>query len=396
MSTHATIAKILWRYKQREELTEEELAELRLWLMESPENEQLFSDLSDTGKWDKEVSKWKEKDPEATWSRILKRVESISPEVFRKKRERGRYLIAASVLFILFSTGLYYRLSKKQTKVSPEVTEQAKAKDILPISGGAILTMSNGNAMTLDSLTAGMHTTDQGTEIKKTDSQALAYKTTGITGSEEKFNTLTTSKGNQFHLVLSDGTNVWLNATSSLRFPVSFTGPTRKVELTGEGYFEVTKNKEKPFIVDIGKSISVRVLGTHFNIKAYDDEATTKVTLMEGSVSVRNTKDSTIIKPDQTLQIDDHGNLKIETANAEQVMAWRNQIFWFKNASFEEVMRQLSRWYPMDVIYKGEVKDSYTGILPAKLPLSNVLHILEKGGNVHFTIDSGRKVTVEP
>jgi transmembrane sensor len=396
MSSSTTIVKILWRYKQREELSEEELAELRLWLMESPRNEELFDELSNAAKWDKEIEKWKGKDPDPTWNKITKRLESISPESFKKKRESGRYLIAASVLFIMLSAGLYFLLVKNQTKKLPVIAEKSQVKEILPSGGGAILTLSNGNAMALDSLSAGMQTKQDNIVILKTDSEALAYKTTAATVGEEKFNTLTTSRGNQYHLVLSDGTSVWLNATSSLRFPVSFNSPERKVELKGEAYFEVTRNKEKPFIVDIGKSTSVRVLGTHFNVKAYPDELVTGVTLLEGSVTVNNSKDSVKVKPDQTLRINNQGKLNIEKANLEQVMAWRSKLFWFKNASFGEVMRELSRWYEMDVFYKGDIRESYTGILPGNLPLSNVLHILEKGGNVHFTIDSGSKVTVEP
>lgn len=386
----------MWRYKQREELSEEEVAELRLWLMESPRNEELFDELSNSAKWDKNIEKWKGKDSDATWNKISKRLESISPEAFKKKRERGRYLIAASVLFIILSGTLYFVLIKNQAKNLPIVAEKSKVKEILPSRGGAILTLSNGNVMVLDSLSAGMQTKQANTVILKTDSQALAYKTTTASVGVEKYNTLTTSKGNQYHLVLSDGTNVWLNATSSLRFPVSFDGPLRRVELKGEAYFEVSRNKEKPFIVDIGSSTSVRVLGTHFNVKAYPNELTTNATLLEGSISVTNGKDSAVIKPGQEVRLNEQGQFGIVTANEDQVMAWRNKLFWFKNDSFEKVMRELSRWYEMDVVYKGEIKESYTGILPDNLSLSNVLHILEKGGNVHFTIDTGNKVTIRP
>jgi len=248
----------------------------------------------------------------------------------------------------------------------------------------------------LNSIRSGKVAHQGNIDIIKTDSAALNYQGSGNNSVDIKYNTLSTPKGSQYSLMLPDSTKVWLNALSTLRFPASFSGPLRKVELNGEAYFEVTGNKNKPFIVQTSRLMSVRVLGTHFNVIAYLNEPVTKAELFEGSISASNGRDSTLIKPGQEVLLNQNGRFSVTAANLEQTTAWRNRIFWYKNAPFDEIMRQLSRWYDMEVIYKEQVNQSYTGILPTNLPLSSVLKILEKSGNVHFTIGEGNKVMVSP
>jgi transmembrane sensor len=396
MSANTSIVKVLWRYKQREDLSEDELSELKQWLEESPEHEQLFADLSDTEKWDKEIAQWEATDPNATWNKISARVKGISPELLNRKTNRRSYLTAASILFIVLMTIAYLWMFKKHGD-SPVKSAQVQNQPVIaPAKGSAILIVSNGNVIPLDSLQVRMSNEQGTTEITKTDSNTLTYKTKSKASANSGYNTLTTPKGSQYHVILSDGTSVWLNALSSLKFPVEFSGSFRNVELAGEAYFDVVKNKEKPFIVETARSLSVKVLGTHFNIKAYPDDKSIDVTLLEGSILAGNKQDSAKVKPGETLSLNTQDKITIKSANLEQVSAWRSRLFWFNRNSFEEIMKDLSRWYDIDVHYKGEIKDTYTGILPVNLPLSDVLGILGKGDNVHFTIEDGNKVTVQP
>jgi ferric-dicitrate binding protein FerR (iron transport regulator) len=210
------------------------------------------------------------------------------------------------------------------------------------------------------------------------------------------YNTISTPKGGQYQVTLSDGSKVWLNAASSLRFPATFSGKERKVELTGEGYFEVAHNKKMPFHVTVN-DLDVEVLGTHFNINAYADESAIKTTLLEGSVKVVKGNETKIIEPGEQASVttsEDEINVK-QQVDLEQVVAWKNGIFQFERADIESVMRQISRWYDIDVDYHGRVSEHFGGTISRDVNISDVLKMLEMTGGVNFKID-GKKVIVMP
>lgn len=364
--------------------------------MASTLHEDLFDDLSNTAKWDQDIAERLAKDSNATWKKIKERVEEMSPGEAKQKGKIGwRQFSAAAAIVILFAGVIYYRNSKKPIVFDSQSSQKVRFKnEILPASGTAFLTLSDGSVIQLDSAKEG-ELAKQGTvTVIKTDSGQLNYKARTNGDGAMGFNTLTIPRGSQYQVVLPDGSKVWLNAASSLSYPVAFTGADRSVALIGEAYFEIAKNKEKPFRVEVSGSV-VRVLGTHFNVNAYPDELVTKTSVLEGSVAVKYGKDSTIVKSGEEMRLNRQRQINLTPINAEQVIAWRDKLFWFQGASFEQIMRQFSRWYNIDIVYQGKVSQTFTGILPCNLPLSNLLSILEKGGNVQFTIE-GKKVTVRP
>jgi ferric-dicitrate binding protein FerR (iron transport regulator) len=227
----------------------------------------------------------------------------------------------------------------------------------------------------------------------------LKYNADGSAVNAVAYNTITTPKGRQFQMTLPDGTRVWLNAGSSLRFPTVFVGNERKVEVTGEGYFEVAKNAAKPFRVSINNETEIEVLGTHFNVNSYSNETSIKTTLLEGSVRVKTQvagkKSEVIIAPGQQAQLT-AGNLKVaNNVDLSEVMAWKNGVFNFHNATLEEVMRELERWYDINVVYeKGVPQIEFVGKMGRDLSLAKVLRGLEMS-EVHFRLE-GRTLIVMP
>jgi len=220
------------------------------------------------------------------------------------------------------------------------------------------------------------------------------------------YNTITTPRGGQYQVMLSDGSKVWLNAASSLHFPTSFTGQQRIVELTGEAYFEVAhvsavgeKNK-LPFIVKIitasGARREVEVLGTHFNINAYNDESVVKTTLLEGSVKMTQESGSTLLIPGQQAQLNSNGDVNIlKDADMDEAIAWKNGMFQFKKVDIKTIMRQIARWYDVDIEYQKNVDEKFYAEISRNTNVSNVFRILEETGGVHFVIE-GKKVVVLP
>jgi hypothetical protein len=273
--------------------------------------------------------------------------------------------------------------------------------DIAPGKQGAILTLADGRTVVLDSLGNGVVASQGGTKVVLNNGR-LAYNTEGAATAEPAYNTMTTPKGRQFQVTLPDGTKVWLNAASSLRYPTAFTGKERTVDVTGEAYFEVApmlsgSGDRMPFIVKINDATQVQVLGTHFNINAYKDEATINTTLLEGSVRIVNGGEKAILRPGQQAQTGLSTRIKIVAdANVEKVMAWKNGVFDFQDATLEEVMRQLQRWYDIDVVYeKGIPKLEFIGKMGRDLSLAEVLGGLQLS-KVHFRLEEGRRLVVLP
>lgn len=298
--------------------------------------------------------------------------------------------VAASVL-VVFGLGTLF-LFQKENQIPEKGVAAKVAQDKEPGKTGAILTLSNGSKIILDSVGNGLLANQKNTIVSKKNG-GIVYKTGS--GAQMVYNTMTTPRARQYNLELADGTRVWLNASSSITFPTSFTGKERKVAITGEVYFEVAKDRTKPFRVSFN-GMQVNVLGTHFNVNAYDDEATVNTTLLEGSVLITEKNKKILLKPGQQAQKQKSGAIAVnDNVNLEEVMGWKNGVFYFENANLQLVLRQLSRWYDVDVVFeKGVPSRTFEGEIQRDLQLSQVLKILEKN-KVHFKIE-GKTLRVMP
>lgn len=311
---------------------------------------------------------------------------------------RSRWGWAAAAILILLGTGSYFLFFNRSQKQIVATQQQSFKNDVAPGRTKAVLTLADGSKIILDSAKTGQLAVQGKTTVMNHDG-SITY--TGKTTLDLLYNTLATGRGEQSPpLTLSDGTKVWLNNASSIRYPVAFTGAERKVEITGEAYFEVATDKNKPFRIDIKGKGEVEVLGTHFNINAYDDEPTINTTLLEGSVKVnaqeRDSPESVILKPGQQVQQSKENHLsKLDNVDLDEVVAWKNGSFQFKGASIQTVMRQLSRWYDVEVNYEGAIPEHrFVGKVGRDYNLSEVLAVLG-ASDVHFKIE-GQRIIVRP
>lgn len=308
------------------------------------------------------------------------------PPLFR--RLRLPLGIAASIL-VIFSIG--YLLLPARRK-EPEIARQQQA--ISPGRQAASLTLANGKKIFLSDQQAGQVVQEAGLSISKTSNGELVYEVIGSKDQAHGFHTLTTSNGETYRVRLPDSSTVWLNAASSLKYPVSFkNSSTRVVQLSGEAYFEIYKDRRHAFIVR-SRGQEVEVLGTHFNINAYHDEPGIKTTLLEGSVRLKSERGaSRMLKPGQQAELTD-GKIKILPADTRSVTAWKDGYFRFRNESLKSVMRKISRWYNVEVVFeKGLPEDTYSGAVARHDNLSQVLEIMEGSNNIHFSI-KGRRIIV--
>lgn len=305
------------------------------------------------------------------------------------KRLWLRIAVAASIIIACTVGGYYYFFSEKASTQA----EFAMANDIVPGKNAATLTLANGKKIALADAHNGELAKEAGVVITKTSDGQLIYeiKDRGNLGGS-KNNTLSTARGETYRVRLPDGSLVWINAATTLTYPASFaTLKKRTVELNGEAYFEVSKDKTRPFIVKTAKQQLV-VLGTHFNINSYIDEGQTVTTLLEGSVKIN---DETLLKPGEQAQLSDHGSMKVHLANIEEALGWKNGFFLFDKDDLPAVMRQISRWYNIDVKYEGEIpKANFDGKVYRNLSLSKALEVL-KYANVKFRIE-GKTIIIMP
>lgn len=301
-----------------------------------------------------------------------------------------RVAVAASVIVMLGLGTYLFLLNKPGFKNAIAKTNDTVPDDIVsPKNSKAMITLADGRKVALDSLVNGTLVVQGNVNVMKTADGQIVYNGSADT---IEYNTLFNPRGSKIQpLTLNDGTKVWLNSESSIRFPTAFTGNERKVEITGEAYFEVTKDAMKKFIVS-GNGVTTEVLGTHFNINTYADERSIKVTLLEGSVKVSKGVSDALLKPGQQAQVS--GELKvINNVNVQEVMAWKNGVFIMNKADIGTIMRQVAKWYDVEIVYESGVPGgTITGEVPRILNLSEVLKVYEYSG-VHFNIE-GKKIVV--
>jgi hypothetical protein len=313
--------------------------------------------------------------------------------------------VAAAIIIIVFSAGVYFYLNNKTGKtlaVTPTKSTPAGKKDIVPGSNKATLLLADGSALALDDERNGEVTRQGNSKVIKIDGK-LAYNSSYLNSNEVLYNTISTPRGGQYQVKLADGTLVWLNAASSLHFPTVFAGKERKVEITGEAYFEVAKNKDMPFIV-VANGAEIQVFGTHFNVMAYNDESELTTTLLEGSVKFVSGAESGMLVPGQQSQLSKSGRLRlVSNVDVNAVVAWKNGLFHFENAGIETVMKQLSRWYDVELVYQDKNGPDYQNkkmgdLLHADIPrntsLADVLKALEIAGGAKFEMD-GKRIIIK-
>ncbi len=298
------------------------------------------------------------------------------------KRRLYRWLTGvAALLLVALSVGLFFMRNNDEGQ---KEKANISVHDIKPGINQATLTLANGKQLILTESLHGQLANESGVKISKTKQGEIIYTIASDENSgqqELQYNTLTTKRNQQFQVILPDGSHVWLDAASSLKYPVAFKGNERKVELSGQAYFEVSHNAARPFIVKTTKT-EVQVLGTHFNVSSYDDDQNVKTTLLEGSVRVKSTKATALLKPGEQAVLNDKGLLTVNhDVDIEMEVAWKNGLFYFKKAGIEEIMAEASRWYDIDVKYEGKIPDTkLTGKMSRNVDISGLLEILQFEG----------------
>lgn len=309
-----------------------------------------------------------------------------------KTKRKNSWLRAAAAIFISGVAGYLLWQPGSANKTAITTTEKQIFND-LPAGGNkAVLTLADGSVIVLDSAANGMVAQQGNTQIIKSNNGQLVYTINSYEAiSVPQFNTILTPRGGQYKIVLPDGSVAWLNAASSLRFPTAFTGKERLVELTGEGYFEVKKDASKTFIVSLNENTTVKVLGTIFNINAYRDEPFINTTLLQGKVSISAGNNQAVLKPGQAAEIA-AGKTQIviaENADTEAAIAWKEGLFKLTMADLQTVMRQVARWYDVEIVYKDGIPAGHiVGTVSRNMSLSNVLKLLEVSG-VHCSLNGG-------
>jgi transmembrane sensor len=392
-----TIAELIARCL-RNELSAADEIELDRWLDADPQNLELFNKISAEYFANRQFGIATDEEKDNAWKNIAEKASHKKPvaPIFRWPR----FYPYAAVLLLLSATG--YFIARHLNKVDSAKIAVHVKQDIAPGVNKATLTLGNGSKIILSDVKQGNIAHQRNVTVKLQNGR-LVYAIGGIDASIQQpdfikpveINTLTTPRGGQFQADLPDGTKVWLNAASSITYPVLFSGKERVVELTGEAYFEVAKNAARPFIVKT-ETQTVQVLGTHFNINSYADEQSVKTTLLEGSVKViANAGKSTIqLKPSQQSVNVKEKITVVDDADVDEAIAWKNGKFLFRNADLQTVMRQLARWYDVDVEFEGTIAPKhYHGRISRNVPVSQVFQILKTSG-VNFIIN-GRTIIVK-
>lgn len=336
--------------------------------------------------------------PDETVSQqILEKIHRSIPEFSANPPVRNfmpwLYRLAAACFIGLMLAGAYYVYGPQKEPLLAKNQRKTRHNkdDVSPGTDRAMLILADGSKVELDSSYNGSLANQGNTQISKSG-KSIRYISSGRTNRELLFNTITTPRGGQYKVQLPDGTNVWLNAASSIRFPTSFEEKTRHVEITGEAYLEVAKDKTKPFIATVNGS-EIEVLGTHFNVTAYGDDGIIKTTLLEGSVFFSKGASNALLKPGEQSRLKLNGELQVDEVDVNTVVAWKNGYFDFQGSDIETVARQLSRWYDVEVIHEKKINELFYARIPRNTKISDVFRALELTGKVKFEMQ-GNKIIV--
>lgn len=408
------IAGLIGKYLKGE-ITAKEEQMLRSWRAEAEANEQLWRRLTDKQYIGKRMKGWEQKDAADSWAGILQRIDHPAPPVPVKKvslfRKKGLRIAAALVPLFILGGILFYDNTFRQKDADPtsakNMTDRLEPNGIKPEINrppgdkNARLVLSDGRSVGLTALAGELLTELDGTRIRNKGGKLTYLNAADRFSGDMKllYNSVITPKGGEYQLTLADGTRVWLNAASSLRFPTRFTGRERRVFVSGEAYFEVAEDPDHPFVVHTRKS-AIRVLGTKFNVKSYPDEPADRTSLLEGSVriSLRNGKEQVLLQPGFESVIRDQDEIRVGPVSMEEALAWKNGLFIFRNESLESIMRKLSRWYDVNIVFNDPELRNYhfTGRVKRYENLQSLLQLIETTARVRFVMKDDRLVVIKP
>ncbi|NVM67292.1 hypothetical protein FHW88_005613 [Mucilaginibacter sp. SG538B] len=383
---------------KKQQLTEHDHLELTGWLRTAPEEEveAVLKEFS----WyfqDRPDELYPEDGPLARL--IEKRLDGLEgseyPVTFSKSKSRILLIRAVSIAASLLLVGFSYFFFKHSNQENI-VSKTKVAAKIVPGGNKAMLTLADGSVIMLDSAKNGILASQNNVHIYKKQGGQLVYdasNTTAGAGSAPAYNIISTPRGGQYQVTLPDGSKVWLNAESSLKFPAHFAGNNREVQLSGEGYFEVAKDKKHPFRVSVNH-MNVEVLGTHFNVMGYRDESATQTTLLEGAVKVVNGTDQQMIVPGEQASVST--GIKVAKVRVDEVVEWKNGNFNFSHEDINAIMRKIARWYDVGIEYQGKTTTvNFVGTIPRASEISEVLNYLQLTGLVHFKIKDRRIIVMQ-
>ncbi|MBD8488110.1 DUF4974 domain-containing protein [Echinicola sp. CAU 1574] len=362
----------------RQPLSDQERAKLEGWLSEHPDNQDFYDRMNGQEGFDEAMDMMASIDSERAFRSLRQKISSPTSTALQK-RQWPQYVAACLLIGILVSCFFLFR-----PDIPSIFEEQQLANDALPGESKANLIFPDGSEVSLDKASEGSLTQSNGVGITKDGAQVIFEPQPTKADKLKAFHTIQVPRGGKYKVVLSDGTKVWLNSASSLHFPPNFLDKERVVELNGEAYFEVAKQEDWPFVV-MAKGTEIKVLGTHFNVKAYPNEPYTQTSLVEGSIAVTYQKQRKLVSPGELLISDEQ--LTKRKINPQEATAWKDGVFMFKSTPLDEILRQLERWYDIHVASSTQVPDMhFSGTITMDTKLSQVLQMLEISGNVKFEI----------
>lgn len=391
---------LLWeKYVTDQKMTAAEIRELKS-LLQDESNRDLMLELLDSAHNQNTEPAFKEYSTQDAFLELSQKLQldkTEQPATVVTIQPRNNWWKYAAAAVLITAAGLAFYLSSKPEPDNRVVQHREAitpaAPEIQPGGNKARLTLADGSVVTLDSLQNGIVAKQGGIDVVKLANGELAYQSTEGQVTPAGFNTIVIPRGGKYRLTLPDGSKVWMNAESTLRYPTSFNGKTRNVELTGEAYFEIAKNPNQPFRIDV-RDQQIEVLGTHFNVMAYANEASIATTLVEGSVKINSPSMNLTLKPGQQAQQGSSGSLKlVEGVDLQQVLAWKDDYFQLNGDRLDRLMRQLERWYDVAVYYEGPVPErKFGGKISRSSQLKDVLKALE-WSDIKFRV-RGKTITV--
>lgn len=368
----------------RETINEKDHEELNNWVNASDHNMQLFEELTDENNLEANLA-WMDKVQSEQSYQALQ--EKGAFDIPRRKFHLSTVWIAAASVVLVIGIFFIYRYTGKGSANNNDIVVSDTIK-LQPGGNRATLTLADGTVIDLTTAKNGSINYGKGSHVNKPADGELVYEVNGAAVEAPTIHTLSTPVGGQFQVTLPDGSKVWLNAASILKYPSRFASNERRVEVNGEAYFEVVKNEKQPFRVVLSDSSNVTVLGTHFNVMSYNNETEKEITLLEGSVSVSKSDNVKKLEPGTQARIKENEITKQTGIDTEEIIGWKNGLFVFHDATIESIMHQIERWYDAKVVFQGEIKQLFNATILRSEPLTKLLRLLELNGYVHFKIEN--------